>query len=86
MFSIAPPTAIRCRFPDLAGSPAQLARAQHSGAIGELWITVITGGLVLAPISIWCLVGAIALPTATAWITVAPADSVRAETAPSRRG
>ena len=33
-------------------------------------VVVITGGLVLAPISIWCLVGAIALLTATAWITV----------------
>jgi phosphatidylinositol phosphate synthase len=33
-------------------------------------VVLITGGLVLAPISIWCLVGAIALLTATAWITV----------------
>ena len=33
-------------------------------------VVVITGGLVLAPTSIWLLVGAIALLTATAWITV----------------
>jgi phosphatidylinositol phosphate synthase len=33
-------------------------------------VVVITGGLVLAPISIWLLVGAIALLTATAWLTV----------------
>jgi len=33
-------------------------------------VVVITGGLVLAPITIWLLVGAIALLTATAWITV----------------
>jgi hypothetical protein len=33
-------------------------------------VVVITGGLVRAPISIWSLVGAIALLTATAWITV----------------
>jgi len=31
---------------------------------------VITAGLVLAPISIWLLVGAISLLTATAWLTV----------------
>src|SRR5690349_19212690 len=33
-------------------------------------VVVITGGLVLAPISIWLLVAAISLLTATAWITV----------------
>ena len=33
-------------------------------------VVVITGGLVLAPITIWLLVGAIALLTATAWLTV----------------
>jgi hypothetical protein len=33
-------------------------------------VVVITGGLVLAPISIWLLVGAIALLAATAWLTV----------------
>jgi CDP-diacylglycerol--glycerol-3-phosphate 3-phosphatidyltransferase len=33
-------------------------------------VVVITAGLVLAPISIWLLVGAIALLTATAWLTV----------------
>jgi CDP-diacylglycerol--glycerol-3-phosphate 3-phosphatidyltransferase len=33
-------------------------------------VVVITGGLVLAPITIWLLVGAIALLTLTAWITV----------------
>jgi hypothetical protein len=31
---------------------------------------VITGGLVLAPLSIWLLVAAICLLTATAWLTV----------------
>jgi hypothetical protein len=31
---------------------------------------VITGGLVLAPISIWLLVGSIGLLAATAWLTV----------------
>jgi hypothetical protein len=33
-------------------------------------VVVITAGLVLGPISIWLLVGAIALLTATAWLTV----------------
>jgi CDP-diacylglycerol--glycerol-3-phosphate 3-phosphatidyltransferase len=33
-------------------------------------VVVITGGLVLAPLSIWLLVGAIGLLTATAWLTV----------------
>src|SRR6059058_587585 len=33
-------------------------------------VVVITAGLVLAPISIWLLVGAIGLLTATAWLTV----------------
>jgi len=47
-------------------------RAEQFGCIGSRAkrVVVITGGLVLAPISIWCLVGAIALLTATAWITV----------------
>jgi CDP-diacylglycerol--glycerol-3-phosphate 3-phosphatidyltransferase len=53
------------------------AKAEGLGLRGDVGIgsraervAVITGGLVLAPISIWLLVGAIALLTATAWITV----------------
>jgi CDP-diacylglycerol---glycerol-3-phosphate 3-phosphatidyltransferase len=53
------------------------SKAETLGLKGDIGIgsraervVVITGGLVLAPISIWCLVGAIALLTATAWITV----------------
>jgi hypothetical protein len=33
-------------------------------------VVVITGGLVLAPLSIWLLVAAISLLTVTAWLTV----------------
>jgi CDP-diacylglycerol--glycerol-3-phosphate 3-phosphatidyltransferase len=33
-------------------------------------VVVITGGLVFAPLSIWLLVTAISLLTATAWLTV----------------
>jgi len=53
------------------------SKAETLGLKGDIGIgsraervVVITAGLVLAPISIWCLVGAIALLTATAWITV----------------
>jgi CDP-diacylglycerol--glycerol-3-phosphate 3-phosphatidyltransferase len=53
------------------------SKAETLGLKGDIGIgsraervVVITGGLVLAPISLWCLVGAIALLTATAWITV----------------
>jgi len=53
------------------------SKAETLGLKGDIGIgsraervVVITGGLVLAPVSLWCLVGAIALLTATAWITV----------------
>jgi CDP-diacylglycerol--glycerol-3-phosphate 3-phosphatidyltransferase len=53
------------------------ARAEAIGLRGDVGIgsraervVLITGGLVLAPISIWLLVGAIALLAATAWLTV----------------
>jgi CDP-diacylglycerol--glycerol-3-phosphate 3-phosphatidyltransferase len=53
------------------------AKAEAMGLRGDVGlgsraerVVVITGGLVLAPISIWLLMGAIALLTATAWLTV----------------
>jgi CDP-diacylglycerol--glycerol-3-phosphate 3-phosphatidyltransferase len=53
------------------------AKAEAMGLRGDVGlgsraerVVVITAGLVLAPISIWLLVGAIALLTATAWLTV----------------
>ena len=53
------------------------AKAEAMGLRGDVGfgsrakrVVVITAGLVLAPISIWLLVGAICLLTATAWITV----------------
>jgi CDP-diacylglycerol---glycerol-3-phosphate 3-phosphatidyltransferase len=53
------------------------AKAEGLGLRGDVGlgsraerVVVITAGLVLAPISIWLLVGAIALLTATAWLTV----------------
>src|ERR671926_183116 len=53
------------------------AKAEGLGLRGDVGIgsraervVVITGGLVLAPITIWLLVGAISLLTATAWLTV----------------
>ena len=53
------------------------ARAEALGLRGDVGIgsraervVVITAGLVLAPISIWLLVGAISVLTATAWLTV----------------
>lgn len=71
-------------FPDLSAVALSTSIVRASGKLkttlrlkGDVGIgsraervVVITGGLVLAPISIWCLVGAIALLTATAWITV----------------
>jgi CDP-diacylglycerol--glycerol-3-phosphate 3-phosphatidyltransferase len=53
------------------------ARAEALGLRGDVGIgsraervVVITGGLVLAPVSIWLLVAAISLLAATAWLTV----------------
>jgi CDP-diacylglycerol--glycerol-3-phosphate 3-phosphatidyltransferase len=53
------------------------AKAEAMGLRGDVGlgsraerVVVITGGLVLAPINIWLLMGAIALLTATAWLTV----------------
>src|ERR671935_326984 len=53
------------------------ARAEALGLRGDVGIgsraervVVITGGLVLAPLSIWLLVAAISLLAATAWLTV----------------
>jgi CDP-diacylglycerol--glycerol-3-phosphate 3-phosphatidyltransferase len=53
------------------------AKAEALGLRGDVGlgsraerVVVITAGLVLAPITIWLLVGAIALLTATAWLTV----------------
>jgi CDP-diacylglycerol--glycerol-3-phosphate 3-phosphatidyltransferase len=53
------------------------ARAEALGLRGDMGIgsraervVVITGGLILAPISIWLLVAAISLLCATAWLTV----------------
>jgi CDP-diacylglycerol--glycerol-3-phosphate 3-phosphatidyltransferase len=53
------------------------AKAEALGLRGDVGIgsraervVVITAGLVLAPISIWLLVGAISLLAATAWLTV----------------
>src|ERR671937_796179 len=53
------------------------AKAEGLGLRGDVGIgsraervVVITGGLVLAPLSIWLLVAAISLLTATAWLTV----------------
>ena len=53
------------------------ARAEAIGLRGDVGlgsraerVVVVTGGLVLAPISIWLLVASIALLTATAWLTV----------------
>ena len=64
----------------VAGSflvPYVRAKAEALGLRGDVGIgsraervVVITAGLVLAPLSIWLLVGAISLLTATAWLTV----------------
>jgi CDP-diacylglycerol--glycerol-3-phosphate 3-phosphatidyltransferase len=74
------PVALALTFAALAGSflvSYTRARAEALGLKGDVGIgsraervAVITAGLVLAPISIWLLVGAISLLTATAWITV----------------
>jgi CDP-diacylglycerol---glycerol-3-phosphate 3-phosphatidyltransferase len=74
------PVALALTFAALAGSflvSYTRARAEALGLKGDVGIgsraervVVITGGLVLAPISIWLLVGAISLLTATAWVTV----------------
>jgi hypothetical protein len=80
-FGLAEP---KLAFPDLSAVALSTSIVRASGKLkttlrlkGDVGIgsraervVVITGGLVLAPISIWCLVGAIALLTATAWITV----------------
>ncbi len=74
------PVALALAFAAVAGSflvSYTRAKAEGLGLRGDVGIgsraervVVITGGLVLAPISIWLLVGAIALLTATAWLTV----------------
>jgi CDP-diacylglycerol---glycerol-3-phosphate 3-phosphatidyltransferase len=74
------PVALALAFAAVAGSflvSYTRAKAEALGLRGDVGIgsraervVVITGGLVLAPISIWLLVGAIALLTATAWLTV----------------
>jgi CDP-diacylglycerol--glycerol-3-phosphate 3-phosphatidyltransferase len=74
------PVAIGLAFAAVVGSllvSYTRAKAEGLGLRGDVGIgsraervVVITGGLVLAPISIWLLVAAIALLTATAWITV----------------
>jgi CDP-diacylglycerol--glycerol-3-phosphate 3-phosphatidyltransferase len=74
------PVALALAFAAVAGSflvSYTRAKAEGLGLRGDVGIgsraervVVITGGLVLAPISIWLLVGAIALLTATAWRTV----------------
>jgi CDP-diacylglycerol--glycerol-3-phosphate 3-phosphatidyltransferase len=74
------PVALALTFAGVAGSflvSYTRARAEALGLKGDVGIgsraervVVITGGLVLAPISIWLLVGAISLLTATAWLTV----------------
>src|SRR3954465_14775103 len=74
------PVALALAFAGVAGSflvSYTRARAEALGLRGDVGIgsraervVVITTGLVLAPISIWLLVGAISLLTATAWLTV----------------
>jgi CDP-diacylglycerol---glycerol-3-phosphate 3-phosphatidyltransferase len=74
------PVALALTFAAVAGSflvSYTRARAEALGLKGDVGIgsraervVVITGGLVLAPISIWLLVGAISLLAATAWLTV----------------
>jgi CDP-diacylglycerol---glycerol-3-phosphate 3-phosphatidyltransferase len=74
------PVALALAFAAVAGSflvPYTRAKAEALGLRGDVGIgsraervVVITAGLVLAPLSIWLLVGAISLLTATAWITV----------------
>ena len=74
------PVALAVAFAAVAGSllvSYTRARAEALGLRGDVGIgsraervVVITGGLVLAPISIWLLVAAISLLAATAWLTV----------------
>ena len=74
------PVALALAFAAVAGSflvPYTRAKAEALGLRGDVGIgsraervVVITAGLVLAPLSIWLLVGAISLLTATAWLTV----------------
>src|SRR5205823_8948736 len=74
------PVALALAFAAVAGSflvSYTRAKAEGLGLRGDVGlgsraerVVVITAGLVLAPISIWLLVGAIALLTATAWLTV----------------
>jgi CDP-diacylglycerol---glycerol-3-phosphate 3-phosphatidyltransferase len=74
------PVAIALTFAAVIGSflvSYTRARAEALGLRGDVGlgsraerVVVITGGLVLAPISIWLLVAAIALLTATSWLTV----------------
>jgi CDP-diacylglycerol--glycerol-3-phosphate 3-phosphatidyltransferase len=74
------PVALALTFAAVAGSflvSYTRARAEALGLRGDVGIgsraervVVITGGLVLAPVSIWLLVAAISLLTATAWLTV----------------
>jgi phosphatidylinositol phosphate synthase len=74
------PVALALAFAAVVGSflvSYTRAKAEGLGLRGDVGlgsraerVVVITGGLVLAPISIWLLVAAIALLTATAWVTV----------------
>ena len=74
------PVALALAFAAVAGSflvSYTRAKAEALGLRGDVGlgsraerVVVIMGGLVLAPISIWLLVGAIAFLTATAWLTV----------------
>lgn len=74
------PVALALAFAAVAGSflvSYTRAKAEALGLRGDVGlgsraerVVVITAGLVLAPISIWLLVGAISLLTATAWLTV----------------
>jgi CDP-diacylglycerol---glycerol-3-phosphate 3-phosphatidyltransferase len=74
------PVALALTFAAVAGSflvSYTRAKAEALGLRGDVGlgsraerVVVITAGLVLAPISIWLLVGAISLLTATAWLTV----------------
>jgi phosphatidylinositol phosphate synthase len=74
------PVALALAFAAVAGSflvSYTRARAEALGLRGDVGIgsraervVVITGGLVLAPVSIWLLVAAISLLAATTWLTV----------------
>jgi CDP-diacylglycerol---glycerol-3-phosphate 3-phosphatidyltransferase len=74
------PVALALTFAAVVGSflvSYTRAKAEAIGLRGDVGIgsraervVVITGGLVLAPISVWLLVAAISLLAATAWLTV----------------